>query len=59
MKNKSFGRKREKSQGSQGKNQRDCRALIHLKIQVRVRLSFNSNGLYNFDFEFNMVLVEN
>jgi len=28
------------------------------RIKVRVRLSFNNNGLYNFDFGFNMVLVE-
>jgi len=31
--------------------------FVH-RIKVRVRLSFNNNGLYNFDFGFNMVLVE-
>jgi len=30
--------------------------FVH-RIKVRVRLSFNDNGLYNFDFGFNTVLV--
>jgi len=36
----------------------DFGSFVH-RIKVRVRLSFNNNGLYNSDFGFNMVFREN
>jgi len=49
-----FGRK---SKGRARREDSDFGSVVHL-IKVRVRLSFNNNGLYNFDFGFNTVLVE-
>ena len=49
-----FGRK---SKGRARREDSDFGSVVR-RIKVRVRLSFNDNGLYNFDFGFNMVLVE-
>ena len=50
----SFGRK---SKGTAKREDSDFGSFVH-RIKVSVRLSFNNNGLCNFDFGFNMVLVE-
>ena len=50
-KNQSFGRKGEEPSEEP---ELDCYNYFRSSNQVRVRLSFNSNRLYIFDFEFNM-----
>ena len=52
-KNQSFGRKGEEPSEEP---ELDCYSYFRSSNQVRVRLSFNNNGLYNLDFEFNMKL---
>ena len=52
-KNQSFGRKGEEPSEEP---ELDCYSYFRSSDQVRVRLSFNSNRLYIFDFEFNMKL---
>jgi len=50
-----FGRK---SKGRAKREDSDFGSVVR-RIKVRVRLSFNNNRLYNFDFGFNMVFSGN